>query len=118
VVERHDDEQVSPDRVMASLLAVDFGLRTGLALYGPDGRLLWCRSQHFATRAALRRGAHGLLDASPNVAHLVLEGGGPIADIWSREVEHRGIAVLTIYSPNRSPGVFTQGCSPSGTPWN
>src|SRR5438045_1883845 len=28
---------------MASLLAVDPGLRTGLALYGPDARLVWYR---------------------------------------------------------------------------
>ena len=66
---------------MATLLAVDLGLRTGLALYGPTGRLRWYRSQHFASRASLRRGVHGLLDAEPDVGLLVLEGGGPIADI-------------------------------------
>jgi hypothetical protein len=63
---------------VTSLLAVDLGLRTGLALYGPDARLVWYRSQHFGSRASLRRGVHGLLDASPDVSHLVLEGGGPI----------------------------------------
>ena len=81
---------------MASLLAVDLGLRTGLALYGPDGRLRWYRSQHYGSRAALRRGVHGLLDAEPDVAHLVLEGGGPIADIWVREGERRRIRVRQI----------------------
>jgi hypothetical protein len=81
---------------MASLLAVDLGLRTGLALYGPDGRLVWYRSQHFGTRASLRRGAHGLLDAEPDVSLMVLEGGGPIADIWGREAGRRGIPVRRI----------------------
>ncbi len=81
---------------MASLLAVDLGLRTGLALYGTDGRLAWYRSQHFGTRASLRRGVHGLLDAHPDVTLLVLEGGGPIADIWVREAERRGIPVRRI----------------------
>ena len=78
---------------MASLLAEDLGLRTGLALYGPDGRLLWYRSQHYGTRTSLRRGAHSLLDACPDVSHLVLEGGGPIADIWGREAGRRGLSV-------------------------
>jgi hypothetical protein len=79
-----------------SLLAVDLGLRTGLALYDRDGRLLWYRSQHYGTRAALRRGVHGLLDANPEVSRLVLEGGGPIADIWIREARRRGIPVRQI----------------------
>jgi hypothetical protein len=57
---------------MASLLAVDLGLRTGLALDGPDARLVWYRSQHDATRNSLRRGVHGLLDACSDVSHLVL----------------------------------------------
>lgn len=81
---------------MASLLAVDLGLRTGLALYGPDARLVWYRSQHYGTRTSLRRGVHGLLDACPDVNHLVLEGGGPIADIWVREAGRRDLSVRQI----------------------
>jgi hypothetical protein len=81
---------------MASLLAVDLGLRTGLAMFGSDARLAWYRSQHYATRTSLRRGVHGLLDASPDVSHLVLEGGGPIADIWVRDAERRSLSVRQI----------------------
>jgi hypothetical protein len=81
---------------MASLLAVDLGLRTGLARFGPDGRLAWYRSQHFGNRAALRRGVRGLLDAEPCLGRLVLEGGGPIAEIWAREDERREIPVRQI----------------------
>jgi hypothetical protein len=81
---------------MASLLAVDLGLRTGLALYGPDARLVWYRSQHYATRTTLQRGVHGLLDACPDVSHIVLEGGRPIADIWLRDAQRRGILVRQI----------------------
>ncbi len=40
---------------MAVLLAVDLGVKTGLALYGQDGRLLWYRSQNFGTAERLRR---------------------------------------------------------------
>ena len=41
------------------LLAVDLGLRTGLAAFGDDGRLRWYRSQHFGSTASLRRGGAG-----------------------------------------------------------
>jgi hypothetical protein len=85
---------------MASLLAVDLGLRTGLAFYGPDARLAWYRSQHYGNRASLRRAVHGLFDAEPDLAHLVLEGGGPIAEIWVREAERRGIPVRRISAEN------------------
>ncbi len=81
---------------MPLLLAVDLGLRTGLAAYGRDGRLLWYRSQHFGTRAMLRRGVHGLLETIPDLDRVVLEGGGPIADIWVREAQRRGLLVRQI----------------------
>jgi hypothetical protein len=81
---------------MPSLLAVDLGLRTGLALYDGDGRLRWYRSQNFATATRLRRAVHGLLAALPEVERLVLEGGGNLAEIWSREAERRGLRVRRI----------------------
>lgn len=80
----------------AELLAVDLGLRTGLALYGADGRLRWYRSQNFGTTPRLRRGAASLLNGLPAVAHLVLEGGGPIAEVWAKEGMRRGVRVETV----------------------
>jgi hypothetical protein len=83
---------------MPTLLAVDLGLRTGLALYHGDGRLAWYRSQHFGTRDALRRGVHGLLDSlkAEKLERLVLEGGGPIAEIWAKEGARRGLSCRQI----------------------
>ncbi len=81
---------------MTSLLAVDLGLRTGLALYGQDGRLQWYRSHNFGTAARLRRAVRGLLDDIPGLTWLVLEGGGHLADIWKREAERRRIRVRQI----------------------
>lgn len=81
---------------MPALLAVDVGLHTGLALYGPDGRLSWYRSQHFGNMARLRRGIHGLLEAHPEITRVVLEGGGPIADAWIREAGRRGLEIRRI----------------------
>ncbi|HEV2131352.1 MAG TPA: hypothetical protein VGR27_09635 [Longimicrobiaceae bacterium] len=81
---------------MSSLLAVDLGLRTGLALFGSEGRLLWYRSQNFGTATRLRRAVHGLLHTLPDLTWLILEGGGNLAEIWTREAERKGIAVRRI----------------------
>lgn len=78
---------------MAVLLAVDIGVKTGLALYGRDGRLQWYRSHNFGTAERLRRGARGVLESLPGLVWLVLEGGGPLADIWRREAVRRQIPV-------------------------
>lgn len=80
----------------AELLAVDLGVRTGLALYGADGRLRWYRSQNFGNPARLRRGAAALLGDLPRAEHLVLEGGGPLAEIWAKEGTRRGLAIETV----------------------
>jgi hypothetical protein len=82
--------------VQQALLAVDLGLRTGLALFGGDGRLQWYRSQNFGTAARLRRGVYHLLSVHSDVNWLVLEGGGNLAEIWEREAKRRGIPALRI----------------------
>jgi hypothetical protein len=84
---------------MQTLLAVDLGVRTGLALYGGDGRLLRYRSQNFGSAARLRRALPALLEAEPDLAWLVIEGGGPLADAWEREAARRhGCAAPTASS--------------------
>jgi hypothetical protein len=81
---------------MSFLLAVDLGLRTGLALYGDDGRLRWYRSQNFGSAPRLRRAAHGILTDTWGLERLVLEGGGRLADIWMKEAARKGIEVRRI----------------------
>jgi hypothetical protein len=78
------------------LLAVDIGLRTGLALFCQTGRLQWYHSQNFGTVARLRRGVHGVLAAIPELDWLVLEGGGTLADVWRHAAERRRIQVRQI----------------------
>lgn len=81
---------------MGSLLAVDLGLKTGLALYDRDGRLRWYRSKNYGSAASLKRGVKTLLDSIPDLLFLVLEGGGSLAMIWEREAERRKIPVRQI----------------------
>lgn len=90
---------------MAALLAVDLGVRTGLALYRDDGRAQWARSQNFGSLTRLRRAAPAILDSLQNepapagtdaLAWVVLEGGGATADVWSKEAARRGLRVLVV----------------------
>lgn len=81
---------------MATLLGVDLGLRTGLALYDEAGRLVWYRSRHFGTVAQLRSGVYAILTELPALRWLVLEGGNAYGDIWRHEAARRGAAVLQI----------------------
>lgn len=81
---------------MATLLGIDLGLRTGLALYGETGRLLWYRSRHFGTATQLRGGIFAILKELPDLRWLVLEGGNAYGDLWRHEATRRGVAVLQI----------------------
>lgn len=78
------------------LLAVDVGLRTGLAMYRRDGRLLWYRSQHFADAAALRRAVRRLLGEHEEVVVICIEGGGRFGEIWERAASARGITTRQV----------------------
>lgn len=81
---------------MKMLLAVDLGVRTGLALYGEDGRLRAYRSKNFGSAARLKRGVRALFDEIDGLFWLVLEGGGNLAEIWQVEAEWRGVEVLQL----------------------
>jgi hypothetical protein len=83
---------------MKTLLAVDLGLKTGLALYGEDGRLIWYRSHNFGSTERLRRGVHGILKELSELAVLVIEGGGNLAVVWEKEASQRSILVRRIGS--------------------
>jgi hypothetical protein len=91
---------------MATLLAVDLGIRTGLALFGRDGRVATYQSRNFGTAGRLRQAIHRMLDDLPDVSWLVIEGGGPIAEIWKREAIHRGIQVLQIAAEQWRKEIF------------
>lgn len=78
----------APNDPPIALLAVDAGVRCGLAGFGPDGRLRWLRSSNFGALGRLRVAVPGLLRG---VEWLVIEGGGPPADVWLRTARKRGI---------------------------
>ncbi|MDF1564132.1 MAG: hypothetical protein P1V51_13870 [Deltaproteobacteria bacterium] len=80
------------------LLAVDLGLRTGLAVFGRDGRLLWYRSRNFGTLARLRKAARSILEEAAPLSVVALEGGGGIALPWEGEVQRRGLVLIQCHA--------------------
>lgn len=81
---------------MSFLLAVDLGLRTGFSLYGQDGRLVWYRSQNFASVKKLKSAVYGVMNDPPAISHMIIEGGGQLAQPWIREAQRRQVIVSQI----------------------
>ena len=84
---------------MSSLLAVDLGLRAGLACYDESGRLRWYRASTFGDAARLRWAIPSLLDEADDLTRVVIEGHGPLALGWEEEAHARDVLVRWI-----SPG--------------
>ena len=79
-----------------SLLAIDLGVRFGLALYDGDGRLLSYRSHNFGSVARMRRGIPGILRNAGPPTHLLLEGGGELAEPWIKEADRLGMKTMSV----------------------
>lgn len=80
----------------SKLLSVDCGLKTGLALFTLNGRLLWYRSHNFGSRARLKKAAWSILKEIDGLTHLIIEGGGELAEIWVKEGLKRNFTVQLV----------------------
>lgn len=77
-----------------TLLAVDLGLKTGLALYNREGRLVWYRSRNYGSRSRLKKATYAVLNEAEGVQVIVIEGGQQLAQPWISEAERRHLTVL------------------------
>ena len=90
-----------------SLLAVDAGLRCGLALFDlTTGTLRWFRSHNFGSVPRLRRASASLINEIPDLVACVIEGGGMIADPWMKELAFRRIDYRQISAEQWRPGML------------
>ncbi|MBU1431895.1 hypothetical protein KKF91_15240, partial [Myxococcota bacterium] len=76
-------------------LAVDLGLRLGLA-YFQDARLLWARSQHIGDRARLKRAIPGILASARPLHRLICEGDAQLARLWCQAAAREGAVCQVI----------------------
>ena len=81
---------------MEFLFAVDLWVKTGLALFSSDGRLLWHRSQNFGNKTRLRKAIPWIVSLEEDITYIVIEGGGPLLKLWDAYLEKRIIEVLHI----------------------
>lgn len=72
------------------LLAVDLGLKSGLAIYADTGRLVDYRSTNFGSRARLKKAVYGVLREIDGLAHVLAEGDTLLAEIWRHDALKRG----------------------------
>lgn len=75
------------------LLAVDIGVRTGLARLNAQGEVVWCRSHNLGNVSRLKRAVQAILSQERGLTWLVLEGGGRLAEIWVHAGQSRGLHV-------------------------
>lgn len=88
---------------MSALLAVDAGLRTGLALFDRSAQLQWCRSHNMGNPVRLKKAAARILFELPDLEYLVVEGGGQLAEIWENAARKRHVAVRRVQADQWRP---------------
>ena len=91
---------------METLLAVDLGLRAGLALFGRDGRLLRHGSSHFPNRTAVRAAAPGVLLGAGELRWLYAEGPADLARPWVRAARWRGAQARLVTAEDWRPDLL------------
>lgn len=96
------------------LLAVDIGMKLGLAWFSEDGHLLRARSTRFPNRATLKRALPAIWTEMPEVTHVVLEGGGDLAEIWRKSAWKHGLSTETITAEEWRQEVLTPSQMRSG----
>jgi hypothetical protein len=80
----------------SGLLAVDVGLRCGLAFYDRSGRLRSYRSRNFGSVGRLKKRVFSLLQERGGLEYLFLEGGGRLSRIWLAEATKQQIMCVFV----------------------
>lgn len=92
------------DATPGTLVGVDLGLRTGVAVYAPDAagvvRLRRYSSTHLGSRATLRRPAPRMLRDVAPVDEVVVEGDRAMGEIWARAAGRLGATTANV-TPER-----------------
>lgn len=78
------------------MLAIDLGLRSGIAAFGPEGCVLRYRSTNFGSRGRLRSAAWRVLMRNAGLDEVVLEGDRNLASIWERAAQKQGLVVTQV----------------------
>ena len=83
----------APAQSGAVVLAIDVGMKAGLAWFTAEGELIRARSTRFATRTVLKKALPAIWTELPGITQVVLEGQGDIADIFRKSAERAALPV-------------------------
>jgi len=89
-----------------TLLAVDLGLKAGLALYGEEGRLRWYRSTNFGTMTKLKAGLRTVIAQAGPLAWLYAEGDRHQFELWAKEATRIGASVRHVAPETWRPSLL------------
>lgn len=81
-----------------AILAVDLGLRCGLACFVDAGALVWFRSQNLGTVTRMKRAIPVVLDECAGLSAVVVEGDRRYGELWQKAAENRG-ATFSFVAP-------------------
>ncbi|RMD82037.1 MAG: hypothetical protein D6820_04290 [Lentisphaerae bacterium] len=90
------------------LLAVDAGLRCGLAGYGPEGQLQYYASRHFRNKSVMKKAIFHMLNEFNQLQYLVVEGAGDYALAWEHEAQRRGLTFQWISAETWRKAILLQ----------
>ncbi len=79
-----------PPSERATLLAVDLGLRSGLAFYDSQGKLTGYRSTNFGAKSRLKKAVSGVVRPLNDLAWVVVEGDRGLGEIWEGAALYKG----------------------------
>lgn len=83
---------------MKSLLAIDLGVKTGLALFNDQGKLVWYRSHNYGNKRRLKNNISEIFHSLPGLSNLVIEGGGPIAELWKSKAVRYNLPTIQVFA--------------------
>lgn len=92
---------------LAAILAIDLGLRTGVAVWDDTARLRTWQTIRFRSPRALQQGVRTVVrDLDDDVVFAVTEGDLDLARPWDRALTARGIRVLHVQAHQWRRDVF------------
>jgi hypothetical protein len=84
------------DPTAARLVAVDLGLRTGIAVFDGTGAVRSVTSRNLGRRSRLRGAARAVVGEQDRLDVLVVEGDRGLAAAWERQAAPRGARCLQV----------------------
>ncbi|QDG51736.1 hypothetical protein FIV42_13555 [Persicimonas caeni] len=98
----------------SKLLAVDLGVRCGLAVYGRNGRLESYRSTNFGSARTMKNAVWGILRGVDGLTHIVAEGDRNLAQAWEKAAKKQGLSFEVIGAEAWRPDILLKRQRRSG----